>query len=204
MTATAEAGEPRQRWAIVEIDIFQLDELDLLPDEDFLEQGTRNSEISDGEFFQGLEEATTLEERTKWFRDRLGMFQHTWEESINHLGNCAHMGEIPAEAITRVSLFDPESNDYVGMAASDPCITLMNYLICKQKYIDLTAWFFKDISVDQMMGNMWEIVALGEEQKQSIRDDLNRAEGLEIIKQESRSIRVPHGGFFSEKLDVEV
>lgn len=125
------------RWAIIEIDTDKLDEECIFPDEDFLEQATRNRE-EDIEAL-GLEEST-MEDRTQWFRDNLHLFQPSWEDSVKHLGNCCYRGEIPPEAITRVSFFDAASNPPLGMMAMDPTITLLNHAICSQKYVALTSW----------------------------------------------------------------
>jgi hypothetical protein len=129
------------RWAIIEIDTDKLDGGCLLPDEDFLEQVSRSRE-EDIEAL-GLED-TTMEERTRWFRDNLQLFQSSWGDSVRYLGNCCFRGDIPPEAITRVSFFDAASNPPMGMMATDPSITLMNHAICSEKYIALTKWMMGD------------------------------------------------------------
>lgn len=107
------------RWGIVEVDT------DLLPE---------------GEDLLVPDEDEGMAERTRWFRDRLGMFAHLWMKSVEGLGNCAHEGAIPPEAITRVTLFEPVDNHFVGMTALDPFISLMNYRFCGRKYRALTRW----------------------------------------------------------------
>ena len=138
MNATTEG----ERWAIIEIDTDLLPDLDaLVPDEDFLEQATRQQKLPQGLALVGV---TSMKDRTEWFRENLGDFAHLWEDSISALGNCAHEGVIPPEAITRVSFVDPEGNPSMALMASDPEISLMNYRFCADKYRALINWFMGD------------------------------------------------------------
>lgn len=118
-----------QPWGIIEVDTDKLPGT-LIPDEDWLEQATRGQDVVDG----------TMEERTAVFRDCLLGFSHLWEHSVNGIGNCAHVGIIPPEAITRVTVYDPKQNPGVTLMAMDPCITLVNYQICGGKYQRLCKW----------------------------------------------------------------
>lgn len=135
------------RWAIVEVDTDLLDESALHPDEDALEQGTRGPEgvpewLRDGCEYEGLD-PNDMEDRTLWFRNNLYSFQEHWTISIEALGNCCHEGTIPAAAITRVALFDPETNGYIASTVLDPAISIMNYNLLGGKYRALTRWFFE-------------------------------------------------------------
>jgi len=157
------AAENGEKWGIVEIDTDLLDEDYLLPDEDFLEQASRNEVPPDdddmGHFFDDLRDANELPDgaermkaRTTFYRDNAPLlFAHLWEHSVEHLGNCCHLGDIPPEAITRVAVFDPESNSDIYWSV-DPCITLMNYRICSPKYKAITRWLagYEDIDAKDM------------------------------------------------------
>lgn len=137
--AMSATGESDGKWGLIEVDteIEDLEEY-LYPDEDFLEQATRRGSSP-------CPEGLDMLERTAWFRENLLSFQHVWEDSLNGLGNCAVLGEVPAVNVTRVVLFDSESNLQMAMMAIDPMITLMNYQILGgTKYRALTAWFFGD------------------------------------------------------------
>lgn len=140
--ATA-ATEGDERWGIVEVDSDLLNEHRLLPDEDFLEQASRGQDLA-AVLGDGFPEGDYMTERTEWFREHLWAFQHLWRKSIEGLGNCAHAGAIPPEAITRVSIFDPSSNPTLMMAAADPIIALMNYRFCSDKYRALCQWLMGD------------------------------------------------------------
>lgn len=145
--AAAASGED-ERWAIIEIDTDLLpDGMDaLVPDEDFLEQATRN-ETPPKEWGLPTE---GMEARTEWFRDRLHWFAHLWEQSVDNLGNCAHEGSIPPEAITRVVFVDPArpENKAAVFMACDPSISILNYRFTGSKYRALTRWFMGDALTD--------------------------------------------------------
>ncbi len=132
-----------ERWAVIEIDTELLPDdgaAHLYPDEDFLEQVSRRQDLPEEWGINGA----SMKDRTEWFRRNLWRFPHLWEDSIEGLGNCAHEGVIPPEAITRVSFVDPKGNPSMALMASDPCITLMNYALCASKYRNLMRWLMGD------------------------------------------------------------
>ena len=135
------ATEGDERWAIIEIDTDLLpDFAGLMPDEDWLEQVTRTQELPEDWGVNGA----SMKVRTEWFRRNLWRFSHLWEDSVKGLGNCAYEGAIPPEAITRVSFVDPKGNPSMALMASDPCVTLMNYALCRGKYQSLMRWLMGD------------------------------------------------------------
>lgn len=135
------ADEDGEGWGIVEVDTDRLDASLFVPDEDFLEQATRNQEVpSDDPFWRDLAEATSMEERTAWYRENITLFAHLWGNSLEGLGNCAYQGSIPPEAITRVTVYDPKSNPTMTLAALDPLIIIINFRICGAKYKEITRW----------------------------------------------------------------
>ena len=143
----ADEGVDDSKWGIVEVDTDWLEEWNLVPDEDYLEQGSRNMQLppeDEIEYsdFAGLQLCETMEERTAWWRENLEGFAHLWEKSIEGLGNCAYMDSIPSVAINRVAIYDPKTNPEMTMLCLDPMITLMNYQICGNKYRGATDWFF--------------------------------------------------------------
>ncbi len=205
-----ESGEP---WGIVEIDTDLLCEDLLLPDEDFLEQASQNEDVPEDSIFDGLREAhalTTVNDRMKartaFYRDNAFMFGHLWSDSIKFLGNCCYWGNVPSEAISRVTVFDPKSNHDIYMSV-DPTITLMNYRFCAQKYKAITRWLAGYTDVDaqdltmlfgeyaeitlpediEIPKELQELVAL-KNNKMAVKDYwrdvvIPNRKGLEIIKQ---------------------
>jgi len=137
------------KWGIVEIETDLLDEECMLPDEDFMEQATRNQwdelrTMTDEHGFDPFPADGDMQERTLWFREHIKMFAHVWEESIRLMGNAAHDGAIVPDAITRVSIFEPRANFYVAHACGDPTISILNYQILGAKYEAITAWLMGD------------------------------------------------------------
>jgi len=150
--AVPEGGH--ERWAIIEIETDRLAQGRLLPDEDFLEQGTRNQAAPDWMLDLGFDEGMGMVERTAWFRDNAMLFQCLWVESIMHLGNAAYAGNVVPEAITRVVLFDPKLNAAIYQAACDPSISLLNYKFTGGKYQAITRWMMGgEISVAEFYGD---------------------------------------------------
>jgi len=150
------ADENSEGWGIVEVDTNKLHPILFMPDEDYLEQGTRNTEFpEDDPFWAELAACKTMEERTAWFRDNLEAFSQAWMDSLESLGNCAYQGEIPPEAITRVTVYDPKSNPTMTLAALDPSICLANFHFCGAKYKEITRWLAgHDANAQTMMQTM--------------------------------------------------
>ena len=169
------------KLGIVEIDLDCLDPDELYPDEDFLEQVTQGK----GPAPKGL----TMEGRTNWYRDNLMNFQHHWADSLDGLGNAAHYGGIPASAITRISIYDPDSNPTITIMASDPAITIMNYrFLGSSKYRALTSWFMgdpvdpSDIDPTWMMLQLPDIPPMMKEHMEKFEQALQVTHGLEVIE----------------------
>ena len=113
MNATPE----KERWGIIEIDMDRLLDEDMVPDEDFMEQVTRGHTMENWDL-----PAAGMPGRTKWFSDRLTAFHPCWTDSLAGLGNCGYANSIPAEAITRVGLYDPACQphyDHDGYGSHD-------------------------------------------------------------------------------------
>lgn len=134
------AAEDGERWAIIEVDSDRLNERNMRPDEDFLEQATRGIEWRE-ELLSGC----SLAEATAAFRCVLHRYADMWRLSAEKMGTCAHHGAVPPEAVTRVALFDPRSNPYLAMAWSDPAISILNHMCCSSKYKALTRWMFEPV-----------------------------------------------------------
>lgn len=194
MCATAKLGDA---WGIVEIDTSIIDsgfsegglENYLYPDEDFLEQATRsgNSPCPDGLDMGG---------RTAWFRENLLGFQHIWKDSVNGLGNCALLGAVPAEAVTKVVIFEPDSNLIMAAMGCDPMITLMNYqLLGGSKYRALTDWFFGyDVELSSFDPSYAllespdapeQMLKMIQQQAEALRKAMSQRKGIEVLREVS-------------------
>lgn len=162
-----------EQWGIVEVDTDLLDDDAFVPDEDWLEQASRHGGV--GGAPDGFDRLS-MNDRTCWFRDNSHRFSHTWKLSLEGLGNCAHLGEVPSEAITRVSIFNPEHNPTMAFAALDPQISLLNYRLLGNKYRALTRWFAgHDVTVDEWMAATFAMIFDDDPTQQQARRDARTA-----------------------------
>lgn len=122
---------------ILEIDTTKLKNELLVPDEDAIEQSTRNRDE--------LPKHWSMIARTIYYRERLPLYKNTdsWKASLEAIGNCCYLSTIPLSAITKVAIID-KINDHLDllMTAMDPSISLMNYRFIGRKYRGLTKWLF--------------------------------------------------------------
>lgn len=117
-----------ERLAVFEFDLDMLDPELLAPDEDFLEQVTRQ----DPKFKKA---GKGMKARTMWFRKRsLSDFRHHWSTSLHHMGTATYYGKVPPQALTRVS-YVPHAHALAHM--SDPSISPANYKLMGIYYKNL-------------------------------------------------------------------
>jgi hypothetical protein len=120
------ACKRKEPWCIVTVKAAGLQN-NLAPDEDFLEQVTRNV-------------AQDIRKSTYALRDQLPELKSLWGASLRGLGTCAHLGDIPRESIKRISLVDMAKAPTLAMMMIDPTITIMNKKIYGAMYQALTRW----------------------------------------------------------------
>lgn len=132
-------GDGRHIAAVVEIETDRLSPFDFVPDEDVLEQvGRRHDE---------LPERWTMRQRTTYYRQRLASEYRNgegWLKSLEAMGTCAHLGPIPAAAITRVAFVDNRvpRGAQLMWEGLQPSISLINYRFMAPKYRELTQSVF--------------------------------------------------------------
>lgn len=125
--AAAKSGD----LLILEVDVSLMS---LLPDEDFLEQVTRK---------QGpAPVGASMKERTRFYRENLYDFQRYALDSLDGIGNAAHIGTIPASSIKRYVRLSPDAGYRLILAGQDPSITVMNYAILSERYKGWVKWMF--------------------------------------------------------------
>ena len=167
----AAASESNEKWAIVEVSV---DHVNLLPDEDFLEQATRDSPDT-------VCPLCGMEARTEWFRDNLHNFSHHALDSLDAIGNVAHRGMIPVSNITRATLFDPRKSPMLAIMAVDPAICIANHRFMGDRYRALTrALMGYEVEAKALAGVFWQ--AYDEEQRATYRKALSELHlALEVI-----------------------
>lgn len=119
---------------VVEIDSNKIFH-NLVPDEDALEQVGRGHDNIAGDF----------KKRTRWYRENLERWAdcESWEKSVKALGNCAHLGPIPATAFTRIAVIPFKKNPRLRFDF-DASINLLNHRILGTNYHWRTRWLFGD------------------------------------------------------------
>jgi hypothetical protein len=181
--AMAASEKLMDHWGIVEIDTRMLDDALLVPDEDWVEQASRGQTL--GGMFSELDAISDMVKRTAWIRDHMGLFGHLWDQSVKMLGNAAFEGEIEPAAITRVAIFEPDSNPMIVQAALDPSISILNYQIIGSKYRALTDWLMGEhVTAEQWLGEFSRLHLLDgswEEMAAKINEHLCKRSGLSII-----------------------
>lgn len=130
--------------AVVEIDTDLVDHNNLFPDEDFLEQCSREAVNK---------VPGTMKQRTMYYRRNQFTYNWPcevpgsneittwWKASLKYLGTCSHRGAIPASAITRAVWWPRKDNLHMTMVW-DPQISLMNQSFMGDRYRELTRKLF--------------------------------------------------------------
>jgi hypothetical protein len=134
---------------VYEISLERLDKGKLIPDEDFLEQATR------GQSGKNLaSHKASIEDRTKFYRDRSHTVGNMWKDSLQYLGTIAHLGPVSAVMISRYVELDLEADlNWLQFSLGDPTITLANHRYCSQKYKTINSWLFeKEVKATDWMG----------------------------------------------------
>lgn len=126
---------------IIEIDTELLNPWRLHPDEDCLEQATRDMLLDGCPPYAKFNAQKSMHDRTRFFRRNLPRFQEKWMDSIVGLGTCCHEGVVPKSAITRYAQIDAQ---HPLRWMSDPQIVLENYAIMGPWYRDLVRAAFGD------------------------------------------------------------
>lgn len=134
--ATTKPTDGRQ--VIIEIDTDYLLPSQLVADEDAAAQTFT---------VPGMERAT-LNEKSEFFKKMLVELavHHNfgYQESLDALGTCAVLGEIPIHAIKRAIFINSKASYLLMMNGVDPTITKINRLILGERYKKMIKVMFKD------------------------------------------------------------
>ena len=145
----------KENIGIVEIETDLLDESNLRPDEDYIEQATRN-DLDFNKFFKN--KAKTMKGRTGYISKNLDLLAPFWKTSIENIGNCCYKGIIPPQAITRVAITSLFKVPSIMLLAFDPTITIMNYKFCSGKYDLITRYCMgQNIEYNEFKQNIFGI-----------------------------------------------
>lgn len=117
---------------ILEIEIDELDQDKLFPDEDGIAQALSQ------------QEKVPLDEVHDQVKDNLEFYQHLAMASIDLIGNICYQGTIKPEQIKRYTTIEFNKRTELTMICGDPSISVMNYKLCGNKYRTFTEWLMGD------------------------------------------------------------
>jgi len=125
-------GNDDPKVVVFEIDLAELDEDKLHPDEDYVFERARE---------MGAAKETLTQEAVAEYLD---VMQDMWPKSLAVIGNIAYQGVISASAITRYCLFDRTARPNIAFALTDYSISALNYAYERYNLDHLIGWMFDD------------------------------------------------------------
>jgi hypothetical protein len=144
-------------WAVVEVDAKRLVAANFRPDEDALEQGSR-----DYPGWEGVPADADTRARTLYFRDNADRLRSHWRESLRLLGTVGYKGIVPPRAIRRIAFFDPLAHPVLAMTFMDATITLTNFSALRLRHRALTRWLFEGVAEERMEQTVADVNAYGD------------------------------------------
>lgn len=130
-----------ERLAILEIDTDKLNTSLLCSDEDAIAQIFKNSPQK-----EKLQQNWSLIEATEYFRNK--MQEYSADVSLEVLGTCAYIGNIPISAISRVAFVKQKTYFEMVVAGYDPTISIFNYKFLGSTYRETSKWLFDPQSIE--------------------------------------------------------
>jgi len=97
---------------VVEVDLSLLDESRLFPDEDFIVYAAKD--VPEGV------------DKHEWVKGHIHDYQEFWKESLSFLGNVAHRGTVPIDAVTRIARMSVKSAPEVVYGIIDAQVSPLN------------------------------------------------------------------------------
>lgn len=101
-----ETADHKERWGIIEVDASHLSPESLLPYEGFLVEKTKAKITNEEDRLKKLAQ----------IRQSLSTHHRKWRESLNNFGMCIYAAEIPFHAISKVTIYNPQSNPVMTKA----------------------------------------------------------------------------------------
>lgn len=160
-----------EKAVIVEVQTADLNPSALYPDEDFIAQALAH------------QMQLPLDYIHKRVRRTLHQYQHHTCDSVHALGNAAHKGVIPPEAITRYATIDGKLQSSLFWIALDPCISVLNYRFMGPKYRSIIAWIMgdrPDFDADGF-GNQSIITQVNPEYANHLRTMWSNRDGITVV-----------------------
>lgn len=123
-----------ERVLILEMELEDLDEMRLFPDEDVVAQSIQHGLSRDSRL--------PLADIQRHVVENLEVYQEHWRHGLDAMGTVAHLGPIPPERIKAAALIDltARPNSWLFSSMVDPQISVLNYKVKGAWYQELVAW----------------------------------------------------------------
>jgi hypothetical protein len=162
---------------VFEIDMDRLDKKLLFPDEDFIWYVLKKKDP---------------DLKLEFVRKNLFAYRDNWTLSLEHMGNCAYLGKVDLDSITRYCIIDFDIQKEIGWSVLDPSITVMNYQFKGQYYKDLVSWIFGDKKKLPQLKEAKELVSIASNDQKIVEDCKKRIDfwtkagknrkGIEVVE----------------------
>jgi hypothetical protein len=188
------ASKNDNRGLILEIKGDLLNPRYLCPDENFMEQASRNVGPSEEQPYLA-EVGWSMKKRVRHYRNICRYNPHLTEMSLEGMGTCAYYGKIPWPAVTRYVVIE-WSKLHPGMyiMAIDSTVAAINFKILRQRHEAYVRWFFGDpVEPSELIGLGGlerlpvgaqvnpELRAMLEKQEDLMKAAMAQREGLHVV-----------------------
>jgi hypothetical protein len=137
------AGNDDEHGLILELDRAALLPWKLCPDEDMMEQCSRNVEATSENNMAPTN--WSMEKRTRHYRKIAPNNPQLADMSLKAMGTAAYYGEISFSSVTRYVIVDWKKLDMaIYFNACDTTVSALNYRILASRHHALVRWFFGD------------------------------------------------------------
>ena len=140
--AHTSSKEPGENLVIFEVNLADLDEDELHPDEDIVSQAVWRDEQKENP------EITLQEAHEMVLETGIDSWQHVWRKSMEAMGNVGYRGTIEPRLIQRYCIIHmPQMKERADLIMSmlDPSISPMNFMIKGWFYKQFVQWVFDDV-----------------------------------------------------------
>lgn len=140
-----ETSSHKEKWGIIEIDVSHLSPEVLVPYEGFLLEKMKTKISNEEDRFKKLTQ----------IRQNLPSNHRKWRESLDDFGMCVYEGFVPLAAISRVVIYDPQSNPVMTKAIiGSALIGTKFHQSGFQRQQMLTRWLLgENITPEEWMGS---------------------------------------------------
>jgi len=168
-----------EKIVVFEIELENLSERFLYPDEDFVSQ------------ILYKEQKRPLEDVQKDVIKNIHEYKSAWELSLLNFGNISYRGIIGPENIERYVLFDWKKRGKLHLDICDPTISIINFKLMSYYYQQMVKWFFGDekklpkhlgLKLRKQENESESITRLLDKAEKQIKVESKDRTGVEIIK----------------------